>query len=153
MPPRRQPGRARSQLSAGGVVFKLTATGPQFALIKAGGRWGFPKGNLEKGETAEAAALREIAEETGLPLAKLRIVGALPPVKYVFRWRGILVFKLVENFLVRLLGDAPLKPQLSEVDEVRWFSADEARRAVSFKNLLPTLDAALAEVERLQVAS
>ena len=122
-------------------------------MIKAGGRWGFPKGNVEKGETAEAAALREIAEETGLPLAKLRIVGPLPQVRYAFRWKGVLVFKLVENFLVRLLSDAPLKPQLSEVDEVRWFSAAEARRAISFKDLLPTLDAGLAEVERLQVAS
>ena len=122
-------------------------------MIKAGGRWGFPKGNVEKGETAEAAALREIAEETGLPLAKLRIVGPLPQVRYAFRWKGVLVFKLVENFLVRLLGDAPLKPQLSEVEEVRWFTAAEARRAISFKDLLPTLDAGLAQVERLQVAS
>ena len=41
--------------------------GPQFALIKANGRWSFPKGNIEKDETPEVTALREIAEETVKP--------------------------------------------------------------------------------------
>ena len=31
-----------------------------------GKRWGLPKGHVRRGETSEAAALREIAEETGL---------------------------------------------------------------------------------------
>jgi len=140
-------------VSAGGVVFRRTPDGPQFALIKANGHWGFPKGNIEKDETPELTALREISEEIGLPLNRLRIVGRLPLVKYAFRWDGVLVFKTVHNYLVLLNGEAALNPQLSEVEEAQWFSPSGARRAISFKNSRETLDAAIAGIEAGQVAS
>jgi 8-oxo-dGTP pyrophosphatase MutT (NUDIX family) len=92
-------------------------------------------------------ALREIAEETGLAIDKLRIVGQLPPVKYAFRWGGALVFKTVHNYLVELTGTAAFTPQLSEVEEARWFTADAARRAIAFKNSKETLEQAIDGVE------
>lgn len=49
----------------GQVVLRRTATGD----------WVFPKGHLEPGETEEAAALRELAEESGLEAGILRPVG------------------------------------------------------------------------------
>jgi 8-oxo-dGTP diphosphatase len=122
-------------------------------LIKAGGRWSFPKGNIEKGETPEVAALREIGEETGLPLERLRVVRRLTAVEYAFRWSGSLVFKTVHNFLVELAGDAPFNPQLSEIEDVEWFPADVARRTISFKNARETLEEAIAAIEAWQVAS
>lgn len=135
------------------MVFRRTPAGPELALIKANGRWGFPKGNIEKDETPELAALREISEETGLPIKRLRIVGQLPPVKYAFRWEGVLVFKTVHNYLVLLSGEAAFHPQLSEIEEAKWFTPAGARRAISFKNSRETLDAAIAGVEASQVAS
>lgn len=144
---------ARREVSAGGVVFRQGAPDPEFVLIKADGRWSLPKGNIEKGETEEAAALREISEETGLPQPRLRVVGRLPDVEYVFRWGGVLVFKTVHNFLVNFSGDAPLDPQLAEIDEVAWFPAAVARQTISFKNARATLDAAITAVEALFVAS
>lgn len=146
MPAARPTRRARREVSAGGVVFRRPPTGPEFLLIRAGGRWSLPKGNIEKGEAPEAAAVREISEETGLPLASLRIAGALPAVEYAFQWQGKLVFKQVRNFLVEATGSAPLRPQLSEIEEVRWFTPEAARRTLSFKNTLKTLDAAIAAV-------
>jgi 8-oxo-dGTP pyrophosphatase MutT (NUDIX family) len=146
-------GRARREVSAGGAVFRSTPAGPQFALIKANGRWGFPKGNIERNETPERAALREISEETGLPMNRLRIVSQLPPVKYSFRWDGVLVFKTVHNYLVLLTAEAAFKAQLSEIEEVKWFTPAGARRVISFKNSRSTLDAAIAGVEAGQVAS
>lgn len=153
MPAADQAGRARREVSAGGVVFRRTSSGPEFALIKATGRWSFPKGNIEKGETSEAAALREISEETGLPRGQLSIVGRLPDVQYVFRWRGVLVFKTVHTFLVRLDGLAPFEPQLSEIEEVQWFSSAPAAQALGFKSARETLKAAIGGIEAAQVAS
>ncbi len=146
MPPAKPERRATREVSAGGVVYHRTAAGPEFLLIRANGRWGFPKGNIEKGETPEAAALREIAEETGLPPASLRTVRALPPIEYAFQWQGRLVFKTVHNFLLEARADAPLSPQLSEIEEVRWFGPEAAGRTLSFTNSRETLDAAIAAV-------
>jgi len=49
-------------------------------------------------------------------------------------------------------ADAPFTPQLSEVEEARWFGAAQARRVLSFKNSLQTLDAAVAAVDQSAVA-
>lgn len=131
----------------------MTQEGPQVALIKANGRWAFPKGAMEKGETAAMTALREISEETGLPIDRLRIARPLGSVEYAFRWEGRLVYKTVHNFLVAFSGDAQFRPQLSEVEEARWFDAAEARRVLSFKNALETLDAAIAAIDPSAIAS
>ncbi len=144
---------SRREVSAGGVVYRQAGMGPEFLLIKAKGRWLFPKGNVKKAETPEQAALREIAEETGLPIDRLRVVRPLPPTEYVFRWEGKLVFKTVHNFLVEVKDNPRLDPQLSEIEEAAWFGAEAARRALSFKNLQGTLEAAIAAVESMRVKS
>ncbi len=152
MPEAKPKGRASREVSAGGVVYRRTPAGTEFLLIRANGRWAFPKGNLEKGETPETAAVREIAEETGLPSASLRIVRALPPIEYAFQWQGKLVFKTVHNFLVEARADAPLSPQFSEIEEVRWFGPEAARRTLSFNNSRETLDAAIGAVAEQRIA-
>jgi ADP-ribose pyrophosphatase YjhB (NUDIX family) len=70
----------RRSTHGGGVVVKLTVAGPRYLLVEASGargRWVFPKGRVENGETAAAAALREVSEEAGVrarPLRRLRPV-------------------------------------------------------------------------------
>jgi 8-oxo-dGTP pyrophosphatase MutT (NUDIX family) len=65
---------------AGAVVFKLTREGPRYLLVEANGkrgRWVFPKGHIEDGETAADTALRELTEEAGVrarPIRRLRRV-------------------------------------------------------------------------------
>lgn len=58
----------RHEKSCGAVVFRNSAGGPAFLLIRHvnGGHWAFPKGHMEPGESEEETAIREIREETGL---------------------------------------------------------------------------------------
>lgn len=54
---------------AGGVVFKPHGNEPLYLILTAKsnpGHWVLPKGHIEKGETEEQTALREIREEGGV---------------------------------------------------------------------------------------
>jgi 8-oxo-dGTP pyrophosphatase MutT (NUDIX family) len=135
-----------NEISSGGVVVRATATGLEFCLVSDGKHWGFPKGLVEPGESPEATALREIAEETGIPRRSLIVIAGLPPTEYVFRRpnRGALVFKRVHHFLVSAPEDAPLHPDPAEIAEAAWLGFDEARNRLSFKNSIEVLDAARA---------
>jgi len=54
------------RLSAGVVVVRDTDDGARLLLLRAYRNWDFPKGQVEPGEDALAAAIRETREETGI---------------------------------------------------------------------------------------
>jgi 8-oxo-dGTP pyrophosphatase MutT (NUDIX family) len=120
----------RREFSAGGVLVRRLDGRWVMAAIRPGGKrpgvWALPKGRIEEGDSGEATALREVAEETG---AHGRSLGKLGDVRYWFNWEGERVFKVVSFFLVRYeggrLGDVPDAFQ-HEVAEVRWLPLDDA---------------------------
>ena len=66
---------------AGGVVFRQSANGLEYLLIRARkppDAWVFPKGHIEEGETSERAAVREVLEEAGVRAAVVISLGVLP---------------------------------------------------------------------------
>jgi 8-oxo-dGTP diphosphatase len=121
----------RTAYSAGGVIYRLRDGRCEVALIAtgSGGRWGLPKGHVHRGETAEAAARREIAEETGLTGDVIR---HLATIEYWFRTNAARVHKYVDLFLLRYTS-GELTPQPEEVDDARWIWLDDALLTVSFE--------------------
>lgn len=138
--------RAREEVSAGGVVYRAAADGPLFLLIRDSyHNWGFPKGHLEDGEAPEAAALREVAEETGL--AKVEPRGALRTIDWHFRFRGRLIHKVCHFFLMET-SHAQTHPQREEgITACRWAPYAEARRLISYANAREVLESAHARLD------
>jgi ADP-ribose pyrophosphatase YjhB (NUDIX family) len=120
----------RTAYSAGGVIYRSNGAELEVALIatQSASRWGLPKGHVRRGETAEAAAVREIAEETGLSGLVER---HLATIEYWFRAGPTRIHKYVDLFLVRYLSGG-LVPQEAEVDDARWFPIGEALELASF---------------------
>jgi 8-oxo-dGTP diphosphatase len=146
-----QPGRRHrhDEVSAGGIAVRRSPNGGgwEAVLIRVRDAWSLPKGNVDRGETPEQAAVREISEETGLPLDRLSIRAELPPAEYMYRRNGRLVGKIVHHYLVEAPGDAPLRPQLAEVDAAEWVALDEAAQRVAYKDLKAAFGAARALLE------
>jgi len=127
------------EFSAGGLVFD-TSRG-QLLLIQAKNLqdkvvWTFPKGHIEKGETAEQAALREVIEETGW---SCRIESPLHKVQYWFKRDGQLVKKAVTWFLMipcELVG----VHDPEEIMDLKWAGMPEARTLVTYRSDIDLLD-------------
>lgn len=98
--------------------------------------WSFPKGKLEQGETDEAAAVREVEEETGLRCA---LAGELETIRYRDgRGRA----KTVRYWRMTPIG-GELAPR-NEVDDARFVSLDDARDVLTYardRELLAALEA------------
>ena len=101
--------------AAGGIVIRRDGLGRiEIACIyrEARGDWTFPKGKLDRGESFEEAALREVYEETGLHCEIVRFVGTT---NYTHR-KGRP--KIVAYYLMEV-AHGEFAPN-DEVDELVW---------------------------------
>jgi 8-oxo-dGTP pyrophosphatase MutT (NUDIX family) len=112
---------------SGAIVVRMDGDEPQVLLVTAKRnpqRWIFPKGHIEKGETAEQAALREAREEAGVVS---RTIGSAGSLEYRFLGAGF----RVEYFVTELKRESgpPEKGRSRE-----WCSFEEAMDRLRFKN-------------------
>jgi 8-oxo-dGTP pyrophosphatase MutT (NUDIX family) len=136
---------ARDETSAGGVVVRFVAGEPLVLLIRDSYQnWGFPKGHVEAGERPEDAALREVAEETGLHALTLR--GGIDTISWFFRFRGQLIHKFCHFYLIETV-DAETRPLRAEgITACRWTKFGEADALISYANARNVLRRAQAMV-------
>ncbi|MBI3912506.1 MAG: NUDIX domain-containing protein, partial [Armatimonadetes bacterium] len=97
---------------------------------------------VRKDESPEAAAIREVREETGLDA---EIEAPLPPVEYWYFWKrggaNVRHHKRVDFFLMRALG-GHLEDHDAEVIEARWFPLTRAIAEATYPSERDVLRAA-----------
>jgi ADP-ribose pyrophosphatase YjhB (NUDIX family) len=117
--------------AAGGVVIREN----KLLLIFRNEKWDLPKGKIDKGETAQEAAIREVAEECGI--IGHRIIKKLPPTFhiYVSPWKetfGLWILKETHWFEMNYSGTENGKPETGEnITEIRWFAGNELNEVIA----------------------
>lgn len=111
--------------SAGGVV--VNPEGKILVVNQRGTSWSLPKGHIEKGEDALAAAQREILEESGIDqLEFVRELGSYQ--RYRIGKGGVgedtSDLKTIVMFLFRT-SETELKPKDPQNPEARWVEKDK----------------------------
>ena len=138
------------ETSAGGVVVDPAQQPPTVALIARRNRagrveWCLPKGHPEGSETLEQAAVREVAEETGI---RGRVLAPLGTIDYWFSVPDKRIHKVVHHYLLEAVGGRLTvddDPDAEAID-VAWVPFAELDQRLTFPNERRIADAAAAHL-------
>lgn len=111
--------------AAGGVV---TNKKKKVLLIFRLGKWDFPKGKFDKGETPEQCALREVEEECAI---KVKVNKHLYNTWHTYTQNRKSILKKTYWYEMECLDDKNMTPQKEEgIDDIRWFYESDAKIAL-----------------------
>lgn len=121
--------------AAGGIV---SNPDNEVLFIKRLGKWDLPKGKMEKGESREESAVREIEEETGLK--DVELVNFINTTYHIYVERnGEKILKCTHWFEMNFKGEDTSKPQTEEgITEVAWKNTSQIESEVfpnTFRNI------------------
>jgi len=127
-----------NEVSAGGIAIRIEDGVAYAACIGRRNRagrleWCLPKGHLEGGETPEEAAVREVAEETGITAEVIQPLGTID---YWFTGDDRRVHKVVHHFLLEAKGGdiTSANDPDQEAEEARWIAVTNLVRELAFPN-------------------
>ncbi len=113
--------------AAGGLVVRRELDALEILVVHRPDHqdWSFPKGKLEEGESLEAAALREVHEETGMSCRLLRFIGHTNYLDRKGRPKAVAYWVMS--------AEGGLFTPNPEVDELRWTTLEHASAVLSYQ--------------------
>ena len=134
--------------SAGAVVFRKEKDTIKYLLLHyQASHWGFPKGNIEKGEKLEDTIKREVKEETGIEDVKF-LPGFKEWVKYFYKLKDRDIFKTV-TYLVAETRTKEVKISWEHIG-YKWLPYQKALEKLTFKNAKQILEKANKHIVKLE---
>ncbi len=110
--------------AAGGVVKK----GKNVLMIERLGKWDLPKGKIDKGETTEDAAIREIYEECGV---RAELKKKICATWHTYTMKRRLILKKTTWYQLNLTDESAMAPQVEEdITSIKWMSPKEVFHAL-----------------------
>jgi 8-oxo-dGTP pyrophosphatase MutT (NUDIX family) len=128
--------------AAGGLVFNAKN---EVLFIYRSGFWDLPKGHVEKGESFDFTAIREVVEETGL--TQIDIERELFPTRHFYFMKGRWRIKLTQWYVMNSPLNGPLFPQLSEgIEKAEWIDRNHLSDILlrSYRSVRESLGEAIA---------
>lgn len=128
-------------IAAGGVVYRYSdaTSEPEVLLILRNELWDLPKGKLEKGESIQMCAVREVAEEAGTELPIL--ISVLGETYHVYKEKKTTWGKTTYWYSMIFGKEQSFIPQAKEgIEQVSWVSLSKAKEQVGFDNLRQVLN-------------
>ncbi len=126
------------QKAAGGKVINDKN---EILFIYRLGKWDLPKGKLERNETINECAIREVEEECGI--SNLKIIKPLETTYHIFERNGKLIFKITYWFLMSTVFKGKLIPQIEEnIEHVEFKNERETKSAMqnTYENIKLIVD-------------
>ncbi|SEQ81561.1 ADP-ribose pyrophosphatase YjhB, NUDIX family [Hyunsoonleella jejuensis] len=125
-------------IAGGGKVYNKQG---KVLFIFRNGKWDLPKGKIEKKESIEETAIREVEEETGVK--GLKITKPLETTYHIFKRRGRYRIKITYWFEMETSFDGKLYPQEKEgITKVKWLGKKKTKKAMenSYANIKILID-------------
>ena len=125
-------------IAAGGVVLNDEE---DILMIFRRGKWDLPKGKLDKGETLEQCAVREVEEETGLTGVELG--NKIVTTYHTYTQFGKHILKESHWYKMKSNSGQKLIPQTEEdITEIRWVKRSELKKYTSktYQTIIEVLD-------------
>lgn len=122
--------------AAGGLVRK----GDKLLMIYRLKKWDLPKGKLDKGETNQQAAQREVEEECNI---KVNMLDKICTTWHTYTMKRKKILKKTVWYAMEVSKDSKMKPQVEEdIEEVRWMTRKEVFHALqdSYKSIAFVFD-------------
>jgi 8-oxo-dGTP pyrophosphatase MutT (NUDIX family) len=119
--------------AGGGLV---TNDNNEVLLIHRRGKWDLPKGKLDKGETLEECAVREVMEETGLK--KVTLKAPLMTTWHTYHEGTRFIMKESHWYTMKVNEDQKLVPQTEEdIVEIKWVKPGDLKNY--YRNAFPSV--------------
>jgi len=123
--------------AAGGLVFNHEN---ELLMIFRNGKWDLPKGKLEKEESVEKCAIREVKEECGID--DLQIIKQLIDTYHTYELNDLKILKRTYWFKMRTAYNGQLAPQIQEgITKANWVKRNEIAEKLenSYGNIVQLL--------------